>query len=371
MNPDLSDFLKDYSFELPEHLIAQEPSLEREDARLLVVRRHPEKGLPRFEDLRVSDLPSLVAETALLRDALWVRNRSRVLPARFYVKRPSGSRHEIVLLEEKEPGLWTALMRNSAKMSFPQELFVDGLPEGEVRKIVCPEVGVVDVRGLGVPLQDLLARVGEMPLPPYIRSRETKRDFERYQPVWALEGEDKSVAAPTASLHFTPALLEKLSRAGVEFADTVLHVGLGTFEPVRCERLSEHVLHDERFFVPAKDFALLEKADAEKRPLLCVGTTALRSLESLPLNGRAKRAEVRCATNADGSVSGRTHLFVRPGFEFAATRALLTNFHLPESTLFVLVATFAESRSLAQEAYGHAIARGYRFFSYGDASLWI
>ena len=371
MNADLSDLLADYSFELPENLIAQEPSQRREDARLLVVRKNPSGGLPRFEDLLIADLPQLVRETPLLQDSLWLRNRSRVLPARFYAKRASGSRHEIVLLEEKTPGIWSALMRNSAKMSFPQELFVDGLSEGELQKIVCPEVGIVDTRSLSTPLQQLLARVGEMPLPPYIRTREAKRDHDRYQPVWALDGEDKSVAAPTASLHFTPDLLKELSLAGVEFADAVLHVGLGTFEPVRCERLSEHKLHDERFFVSGQNVALLEKADATNRPILCVGTTALRTLESLPLNGRNSRAEVKHSRHLDNSIGGRTHIFVKPGFEFAHTQALLTNFHLPESTLFVLVATFAESRALAQEAYAHAIARKYRFFSYGDASLWI
>ena len=371
MTSDLSDVLEDYHFDLPDELIAQDPSPQREEARLLLVRKNPERGLPRFEDLRVSDLPQLVRETPLLKSALWLRNRSRVLPARFYARRPSGSRHEIVLLEEKTAGLWSALMRNSAKMNFPQELIVDGLPEGEVRRIIVPEAGLVDVRSLGQALPELLARVGEMPLPPYIKKREASRDHDRYQPVWALEGHEKSVAAPTASLHFTPELLERLGSSGVEFADTLLHVGLGTFEPVRSSRLSEHTLHDERFFVPARDAQLLESSALRGRPILCVGTTALRSLESLPLAGQPTRPEVRCEQHPDGSLGGRTHIFVRPGFEFRYARALLTNFHLPESTLFVLVATFAESLRLAQEAYEHAVKKRYRFFSYGDASLWL
>jgi S-adenosylmethionine:tRNA ribosyltransferase-isomerase len=371
VNADLSDFLADYHFELPEDLIAQEPSERRIDARLLVVRRNPPTGLPRFEDLRISDLPALVRETPQLSESLWLRNRSRVLPARFYAKRPSGSRHEIVLLEETSPGLWSALLRNSAKMSFPQELFVDGLPQGETQRILCPAPGVVDVRPLSKPLAQLLAQVGEMPLPPYIKKREASRDHERYQPVWALGEHEKSVAAPTASLHFTEELLASLAESGVEFADSVLHVGLGTFEPVRCEKLSEHELHDERIFVATRDLTKLDERARNKRPVLCVGTTALRCLESLPLAGQSLRPEVRCEKLTDGSLSGRTRLFVKPGFEFRYTSALLTNFHLPESTLFVLVATFADSRKLAQEAYAHAVAQRYRFFSYGDASLWI
>ncbi len=371
MNTDLSDFLADYSFELPEELIAQEPSERRTDARLLIVRRNPPTGLPRFEDLRISDLSDLVRETPELRDSLWLRNRSRVLLARFYARRSSGSRHEIVLLEETSPGLWSALMRNSAKMSFPQELIVDGLPDGEEFRILCPSPGVVDVRSLGTPLAKLLARVGEMPLPPYIKKREASRDHDRYQPVWALGEHEKSVAAPTASLHFTDELLESLRKGGVEFADSVLHVGLGTFEPVRSEKLSEHELHDERIFVASEDLRKLDERASAQRPILCVGTTALRCLESLPLAGQGLRPEVRCENRTDGSLSGRTQLFVRPGFHFRFTSALLTNFHLPQSTLFVLVATFADSRKLAQEAYAHAVAHRYRFFSYGDASLWI
>jgi S-adenosylmethionine:tRNA ribosyltransferase-isomerase len=222
-----------------------------------------------------------------------------------------------------------------------------------------------------MPLATLLAQVGEMPLPPYIKKREAARDLARYQPVWALGEHEKSVAAPTASLHFTPELLDALKQSGVEFADSVLHVGLGTFEPVRCEKLSEHELHDERIFVAAEDLRKLDERARAKRPILCVGTTALRCLESLPLAGESLRPEVRCERLGDGSLSGRTRLFVKPGFEFRYTSALLTNFHLPESTLFVLVATFANSRTLAQEAYAHAIEKKYRFFSYGDASLWV
>ncbi len=372
MNPDLSDFLTDYHFDLPEELVAQEPPASREEARLLVIRRNPEGGLPRFEDLSFRDLPHLVAQTPVLKEALWVRNRSRVLPARFYARRPSGGRHEIVLVEEVEAGVWKALIRNSARFSYPQTLHpedANGKPLQESFLAVAPDR--IDMRQISKPLAVLLAEIGEMPLPPYIRNRDPRRDRERYQTTWALPEEEKSVAAPTASLHFTPELVNALHDKGVRFADCLLHVGLGTFEPARCERLSEHTLHDERFGVSADALETLEEQAQKRGPFLCVGTTALRTLESLPLAGHATRPEVKFAKNTDGSLSGRTHLFVRPGFEFRYARALLTNFHLPESTLFVLVASFGDSLALAKEAYAHAIARKYRFFSYGDASLWI
>lgn len=367
---DFSDFIKDYSFDLPDELIAQSPSPHKESARLLVVRRNPEKGLPKFEDLLISDLPHLVKETPALNQSLWVRNRSCVLPARFYAHRPTGSRHEIVLLEEVSSNLWKALIRNTAKMSFPQELFIDGLPKKEGH-IICPEPGFIDFKFLKQNISSLLEHVGEMPLPPYIKERSATRDKDRYQSVWALRDEQKSVAAPTASLHFTNDLVSKLNNVGINFADTLLHVGLGTFEPVRCERLSEHSLHSERIFISSQEFHKINAHLLCKKPVLAVGTTALRNLESLPLINSTLRNEVELGQNSSGDWSGRTKLFVKPGFEFRFTNSLFTNFHLPESTLFVLVSTFAQSRSLAIEAYRHAISKNYRFFSYGDASLWI
>lgn len=367
---DLSDFLKDYSFDLPDELIAQSPAPKRESARLLVVRRNLTQGLPQFEDLNIADLPQLISETPLLKESLWVRNRSCVLPARFYAHRPSGSRHEIVLVEELSPNIWKALVRNTAKMQFPQELFIEGLPH-EAGRIVSPEAGLIDASSLSTPLTELLEKVGEMPLPPYIKERSPSRDKDRYQTVWAIKEEQKSVAAPTASLHFSESLVQDIQNLGVTFADTLLHVGLGTFEPVRVDRLSEHTLHSERIFVQAQEIKRIETQLKNNKPLLCLGTTALRNLESLPLLQNPARPELEYSYSEEGHISGRTRLFVKPGFEFRYTSALFTNFHLPESTLFVLVSTFAGSLKLAQEAYKHAIQKKYRFFSYGDASLWI
>jgi S-adenosylmethionine:tRNA ribosyltransferase-isomerase len=374
---DFSDRIADYDFALPETQIAQSPSPRREDARLLVVRRSPAGGLPRFEDLRVSELPALAAQEPSLKDALWVRNVSKVIPARFYARRASGGVHEIVLTEERgaDVGLqnsssrWDALIRRSARFSYPQELFVD-TPMGE-RRIVSPEVGVVDIGGLGADPLAVLQQIGEMPLPPYIRERIPERDRERYQTIWARDEHAKSVAAPTASLHFTPTLVDALRAQGAEFCDLVLHVGLGTFEPVRGESLAGHELHSERVEAPAPTLHALEKAIAQKRPCVALGTTALRSLESLPLAGHSQAAGADLVATADGGLRGRTRLFVRPGFEFRHTTALMTNFHLPQSTLLVLVSCFAGSRTLALEAYRHAVAKGYRFFSFGDASIWL
>jgi S-adenosylmethionine:tRNA ribosyltransferase-isomerase len=369
ISSDLSDLLADYAFDLPEELIAQEPSANREDARLLVVRRNPERGLPRFEDLKVSDLPRLAAEE--LPGTRWVRNRTRVFPARFYARRPTGGRHEIVLTREKEPGVWEALVRGSAHFQYPQELTTDGEAQVAIRAL---GPGLIDLRGLPMPMLELLSRIGEMPLPPYIRKRDPRRDRDRYQSVWAREDRSGSVAAPTASLHFTDELCSRMHAAGADFADIVLHVGLGTFAPVRVERLSEHSLHAEPIEVEAEAFARLEEAagaSLEHSRLVPLGTTALRTLESLPLRGEASGPGAELQQGADGAWRGETRLFVRPGFQVRYSKALFTNFHLPESTLFVLVATFCGSRELALEAYRRAVRERYRFFSFGDASIWI
>jgi len=365
-----SDFLRDYTFELPEELIAQSPPAERGDSRLLVVRREPERGLPRFEDLAFRDLPSLAREDGALRDRLWVRNVSKVFPARFYARRPTGGRHEIVLVREsEESGVWEAIVRGVSSFRYPQTLSPEKAPH---LSFVATGPTTLDLRALGE-LRPLLEEIGEMPLPPYIRSREATRDRDRYQTIWAAAGAEKSVAAPTASLHFDRSVVAELENAGARFVDTLLHVGPGTFAPVRVERLSEHELHEEEIAVPRASLETLrrEAALSSSPSFVAIGTTALRNLESLSLRDEALDARVRLRDDGDGGLRGATRLFVRPGHEFRYARALLTNFHLPESTLFVLVATFAGSLALARDAYAHAVSHRYRFFSYGDASLWI
>jgi S-adenosylmethionine:tRNA ribosyltransferase-isomerase len=357
----LSDDIRDYDYTLPQELIAQEPSLIRNQARLLVVRR---EGSPRFEDLLVSDLPSLIKTEKRLQSALWVRNRSAVFPARFYAHRPSGSRHEFVLLEELQAGVWRCMVRGQASFVYPQVL-IEPITQASV---LCPEPGIVDLRGLEETFHNWIRRCGEMPLPPYIKKRDAARDLDRYQAVWADPNYAKSAAAPTASLHFNEGLVTQMFEAGARFVDILLHVGLGTFEPLRQNSLSAHELHSERIEVWPET---LHQLESHQGPLVCVGTTALRCLESLGLHGSAPHPSLEFERDGVGGVRGRTRLFVRPGFEFRYTSALLTNFHLPQSTLLALVATFCGSRELALEAYEHAVRQRYRFFSYGDASLWL
>jgi S-adenosylmethionine:tRNA ribosyltransferase-isomerase len=367
----LGSNLSDYDFDLDESLIAQKPLEKRDDSKLLVIRRHPSAGLPRWEEALMKDLPELLAQSAphLLR-AYWLRNCSRVFPARFYALRESGATHEIVLIEEEDGGTWRALVKRSARMKFPQRLSFVQSPSEHF------EVVEKDRVKFPWPREELLQRLqqwGEMPLPPYIRDRERTRDVERYQSVWAAEQEAKSAAAPTASLHFTPELCARLEGRGVEFLDSYLHVGLGTFEPLRQESLAENELHSEAFSVPPATLRKLEEnfhgASTARRPVLSIGTTALRCLESLPLAGQASRAEH--IQEMGSGLSGRTRLFVRPGFDFRYTDALLTNFHLPKSSLLVLLSCFAGSWELVKETYALANRQRYRFFSYGDASLWL
>ncbi len=360
----MSEKITDYDYELPESLIAQNPAARRSDARLLLVRRNPLPGELRFEDLLIRDLPRLLASEEKLKNALLFRNRSKVFPARFYAHRPSGSRHEIVLIEALNPEktLWKAIIRNSRRFHYPETLRVES--EGNYSVLV-PEENKVDLSLLGEKPLESLDRFGEMPLPPYIYERESLRDRERYQSVWALPNEAASAAAPTASLHFDDGLLAEIENVA-DFVDLILHVGLGTFEPLREIELDKNNLHSEQLSIPRSSAALMESSD---RTRIAIGTTALRCMESFAL--REKSPLVKFAVDSRGDWSGETRIFIRPGFEFRVADALLTNFHLPKSSLLVLVASFAGSKTLALEAYQHAVKKNYRFFSYGDASLWI
>ncbi len=360
-----SDLISDYNFDLPEELIAQSPAQKREDARLLLVRRYPDKGQPFFEDLEFRDLPLVLRENDL-DDACFFRNRSAVLPARFYATRSSGSRHEFVLLEETneesskktstDSKKWTCIIRNSAKLKFPETMVIEGTDE----KFTVLDAQTVDFSPLKKSIAVILEEKGEMPLPPYIKERDALRDNERYQSVWADKKEIKSVAAPTASLHFTEDMVNVLKAEGHQFADCLLHVGLGTFEPMRTDKISEHKMHSERYFVSKENQQLLRDAINEFRPIIPIGSTALRTLESLDLESETVKDQ-----------AGRTDLFIKPGFDCQYADALITNFHLPQSTLFVMMSVFGGSPLLAKAAYKHAVEKKYRFFSYGDASLWI
>lgn len=332
-----------YDYDLPEGLIAQEPVEPRDASRLMVV--HRETG--RIEHRRFYDLPEYLAPGTLL-----MMNNTKVLPARLVGRKKTGGRVEILLLRRLEDGLWEALARPSRRLAPGTELdFGEGL---RVTMEGYSEEGTrfVRLQADGEEL-DVLAQVGEVPLPPYIHK--PLDDPDRYQTVYAQQ--TGSAAAPTAGLHFTPRLLKQLGDGGVRTEYVTLHVGLGTFRPVTAERVEEHVMHSEWYEVTDQAAQAVEAARRESKPVVAVGTTTCRTLES--------------AATEDGRLipgTGETDLFIRPGYRFRATDALITNFHLPRSSLLMLVAAFA-GHGLMRRAYQEAVEQKYRFFSFGDAML--
>jgi S-adenosylmethionine:tRNA ribosyltransferase-isomerase len=351
--------LADFDFHLPEDRIALRPAQPRDAARLLLV----DPGAP-FRDLHVRDLPDLLRPGDVL-----VMNDTRVIPARLKgVRTREASRVavEATLHRQVSGHAWTAFMRPGKRLAVG-----DRVSFGETSDRACL-LGALDatVKAKGedgeVTLAfdlsgpDLMAAIAErgvMPLPPYIAARraEDERDRSDYQTVYATE--DGSVAAPTAGLHFTPELLERLAAAGVGLERVTLHVGAGTFLPVKAETVAEHRMHAEWGEVDAATAARLQAARAAGGRIVCVGTTSLRLLES--------------AAAEDGTIrpfAAETSIFITPGYRFRAADGLMTNFHLPKSTLFMLVAAFAGLPTM-RAAYAHAIETGYRFYSYGDSSL--
>jgi S-adenosylmethionine:tRNA ribosyltransferase-isomerase len=357
-----------FDFDLPAELIAQEPPAERGLSRLLALDRMTDRATDcatcrasgSLRDLRFADLPSLLNPGDLL-----VLNDSRVIPARLYARRtlrrdrekPTG-RIEVMLTEPAGKDFWRALVRPGRKIAIG-EILVFPAPAGEIAL----EAEVIERGQFGErllrfnPVEDFFAvldRIGHMPLPPYIRRDDREADRDRYQTVFSRER--GSVAAPTAGLHFTPQILAALAAKGVETARITLHVGLGTFAPLRVERLDEVHLHRERYTLTAEAAEAIHRAAGEGRRIVAAGTTVVRTLE-------------HCALEAAGTPlqphSGETDIFISPGFQFRLVGALLTNFHLPQSSLLMLVSAFA-GREPVLAAYAHAIQQKYRFFSYGD-----
>jgi len=362
----------EFDFELPDALIAQDPPQERGGSRLLVV--HRTGGI---EHTAFANLAEYLVPGDLL-----VVNNTRVFPARLLGRRvPSGGGVECLLLREvptsnsqlprsleppdpgspiPDPHLWDALvhpgqkLKNGARMVFERA----GITvHGEVLAMHFQGRRTIrlwtDHRD---GLADAIDRVGHIPLPPYIKRGDAASDRERYQTVYARER--GSVAAPTAGLHFTAGQLASLALRGVERVEVTLHVGYGTFKPVKVDRVEDHVIDPERFIVPAETAGALTRAKRERRRIIAVGTTSVRTLESL-------------VVREDGAVmpaSGETLLFIRPGHQFQLVDAMITNFHLPRSSLLMLVSAFA-GREKVLNAYGEALAHGYRFYSYGDAML--
>lgn len=334
----------DFEYELPEELIAQTPVEPRDHSRLMVVNRRDGQ----IYDRHFYDLPQYLRAG----DAL-VINETRVLPARLLGEREGGGACEVLLLKQLSPKRWETLVRPGKKLKPGAVVrFGGGLLKGIIDQPTEAGGRIVDFECEGV-FEETLDKLGQMPLPPYIH--EQLRDPERYQTVYAREL--GSAAAPTAGLHFTPELLDAIRAMGVEIIPILLHVGLGTFRPVKVENIEEHKMHSEFYSVSEQAAARINAIKAGGGRIVAVGTTSVRTLES---------AAVQKGVVAAGS--GWTDIFIRPGYEFRLVDALITNFHLPGSTLLMLVSALM-GRESALKAYARAVEKRYRFFSFGDAML--
>jgi S-adenosylmethionine:tRNA ribosyltransferase-isomerase len=361
--------LDELDYQLPPDQIAQRP-LERRDASRLLELHRSKGGL---NDHLFADLPEL-----LRGDELIVLNNTRVIPARLFGRRlgvhaqpPSRATRseyltgkvEVFLTRQVDPQTWEALVRPGRKMqSGERVLFGEGELEAEV--ISRGELGLRTLRFVSRDthgVSEHLDRLGHIPLPPYIHRTDEAADRERYQTVFAKQ--PGAIAAPTAGLHFTPEILERIRARGVEICELTLDVGLGTFQPVHADTLENHVMHAESYEIPAQTAQRIKEARVVGRPVLAIGTTVVRALEAAALRAsESGSAEILLPGRADARV------FIYPGFHFRIVDALLTNFHLPRSTLLALVCAFA-GRENVLSAYKHAVQAGYRFYSYGDCML--
>lgn len=343
-------------YDLPEALIAQSPPAHRDGGRLLVMDRDGSEETA-LRHARIVDLPLAI------RPALFVVNDTRVIPARIFATKATGGRVEFLLVErlgsprsegETQFEVWTALGRGTKSLRLRMQLEAEG-GELAVRVVALREGGEVEIelsaRGS---VRDALERCGRVPLPPYIRREHADSDRERYQTLFAAS--EGSVAAPTAGLHFSSELLAAMGRAGHQVAKITLHVGPGTFAPLRTERLDEHRMHPEAYAIPDETVQAIARAKEDRRPVVAVGTTVCRTLESAAAGGALAAGE------------GRTSLFIQPSYSFRVIDALFTNFHLPRSTLLALVMAFGGIEPV-RRAYASAVREQYRFFSYGDAML--
>ena len=331
----------DFYYELPEELIAQTPAEKRDCSRLMIMDRKTGE----LEHKHFYDIVDQLHEGDVL-----VLNRSRVIPARLYGKREdTGAAVEILLLKRLQGDIWEALVKPGKKCKVGSTIiFGDGLLRASITEITEEGNRILRFESTTGTVSDAIHEIGQMPLPPYITSRASEK--ERYQTVYSKE--EGSSAAPTAGLHFTPELLRKIEEKGVKIVTVLLHVGLGTFRPVKERQIKDHVMHSEWFSVSAE---AAETINSRKGRLIAVGTTSCRTLESVA-DGNGKI--VPC--------EGETAIFIYPGYRFKAIEGLITNFHLPESTLIMLVSAFSD-RDKVLSAYKTAVNEKYRFFSFGDA----
>jgi S-adenosylmethionine:tRNA ribosyltransferase-isomerase len=333
--------LSDFNYFLPEERIAQTPAAERDGSRLLVLDRTADT----VEHRMFSDIDRYLHPGDLL-----VLNDTKVFPCRLLAKKSGGGKAEIFLLAERGRNLWDALVKGGGaagrKLNVAAGIDAEITGEGADSLRTIRFHGVDDIRAM-------LPEIAKTPLPPYIKRDATTTDRERYQTVYASH--EGAVAAPTAGLHFTPELFQKLNAKGIEFATITLHVGPGTFLPVKVEHVADHRMHPERYSISNEAATSINRAHAEGRRVIAVGTTSLRTIETAA-------AQTGVITPGQGSST----LFIYPGYHFKAANGIITNFHLPKSTLLMLVSAFARRENILS-AYRIAVAKRYRFYSYGDA----
>lgn len=338
--------LSDFDYHLPEHLIAQMPPAERGNSRLLHVKPQPDAPA-QMADLQFQQLLDLVSPNDLM-----VFNNTKVIKARLFGQKPTGGHVEVMIERVLSTHEVLAQVGASKTPKIGAQFTLEGGWEVEV---LARQDDLFHLRFLGdTPVLDIVEQSGHLPLPPYINREAADHDDNRYQTVYAKDA--GAVAAPTAGLHFTDAMLAALQAKGIRHAFVTLHVGAGTFQPVRVENLAEHTMHSEQYYIPEETLQYIAKTRANGGRILAVGTTSLRALESA-----AQQSPLQAGWQ-------ETALFITPGYSFKVVDRLLTNFHLPKSTLLMLVSAFAGFKAI-QQAYQHAIQHEYRFFSYGDAML--
>lgn len=336
--------VSDFYYDLPEELIAQTPIEKRDESRLMVLNRANQT----IEHKTFKDIIDYLEPGDCL-----VRNNTKVIPARLYGKKATGAKIEFLLLNRIEGDIWECIVRPGHKLKPGTEVeFGDRILKAKVLDVMEGGTRKVEFKYEGI-FNEILDKIGLMPLPPYIH--ESLKDNDRYQTVYAkYEG---SAAAPTAGLHFTPELFEKIKAKGIDVANVTLHVGIGTFRPVKVENVEEHHMHSEHFYIKQEDADKINNAKKNGKRVIAVGTTSCRVLETIAdENGMVKPTE------------GDTQIFIYPGYKYKCLDGLVTNFHLPESTLIMLVSALA-GRDYIMKAYNEAVKERYRFFSFGDAML--
>ena len=334
--------VSDFNYNLPEELIAQIPLEKRDESRLMVLNREKQT----IEHKTFKDIIDFLEPGDCL-----VRNNTKVIPARIYGKKETGANVEFLLLNNIEGDIWETIVRPGNKLHIGTKvIFGDGLLEAEILDIMPGGTRKVKFYYKGI-FNEILDQIGLMPLPPYIH--EELKEKDRYQTVYAkYEG---SAAAPTAGLHFTPELLKKIEEKGVQIANVTLHVGIGTFRPVKEDEVEKHEMHSEHYYIKQEDVDKINNARKNGKRIIAVGTTSCRVLETVAdENGMLKQTE------------GDTQIFIYPGYKFKCIDGLITNFHLPQSTLLMLVSALA-GKDYIMEAYNEAVKEKYRFFSFGDA----